>query len=121
MICGEVFDEWKEMKRKSNSISVDGATTSLESVDNVDSGDSLPFSMFSEDSGVLDDGVQEVIDEVSHFAEDSARDSADSSSSGKSPDASSGQGAVSILLLDLVSLDRLLANLSFSSHFINKL
>lgn len=59
---------------------------SLQSVNNVHSGNSLPLGVFSVSDGVSDDVVKETLKNVSDLLVNAERDSLDSSSSGESSD-----------------------------------
>jgi hypothetical protein len=70
--------------------SVEGSALSLESVDDVHSGDGLSSGVLGVGDGVSDDSLEEVLQDLSGVLVDEVRDSLDSTSSGESSDGGFG-------------------------------
>ena len=96
--------------------SVKGSALSLESVDDIESGDGLPAGVFGVGDGVTDDVLEEGSEDGSGLLVDVRADSLDTSSSGESADSGLGDtfnGGSDGLLGG--SLGSVFASLSFSS------
>ena len=94
----------------SASESVKGSSLSLESVDDVEGGDSLSLGVLGVGDGVSDDVLEEVSQDDSGLVVDEGADSLDSSSSGESSDSGLGDSKDGFLDgLGGVSLGSLLA------------
>ena len=72
------------------SETVDGSALSLQSVDDVESGDGLATSMLGVGDGVTDDGFQEGLEDSAGLLVDQSGDSLDSSSAGETADSGLG-------------------------------
>lgn len=108
----------KYRNEQSNTIPVDGAAASFESIDHVHCSDGFSFGVLTKDSSILHNDGEEVVHEIPSFIVDILTDSLDSPSPGKPPDSSSGQRSP-LSLLDFAPLDSFSSNFSFSSHFNN--
>ena len=71
---------------RSSAETVEGSALSLESVDDVESGDGLSLGVFSVDNGVAHDVLEEAAEDSAGLLVDVGRDSLHTSSAGKSAD-----------------------------------
>ena len=78
---------------------VEGASLSLEGVDDIEGSDSLSAGVLGVGDGISDDVLQEHLEDSSGLLVDEARDSLDTTSAGKSADSGLGDS------LDIVSQD----------------
>ena len=98
---------------RSASESVEGASLSLQSVDNIEGGDSLALGVLGVGHAVADDGFKEVSEDTAGLVVDSAGDALNSATSGESSD--SGLGDAKDGVLDNALSDALGANLSVAA------
>ena len=112
------LDNKKCANAKSDTISIDGAAASFESIDDVHGSDGFPFGVLTENSSVLHNDGKKIVHKIASFIIDALADSLDASSPRKPSDSSSGQRSP-LGLFDFGSLDCLPSQFSFSGHFIN--
>ena len=99
---------------------VEGSALSLESVDDVEGGDSLSLGVFGVGDSIADDVLEEDLEDTSGLFVDQARDSLDTTSSSKSSDGGLGD-SLDVITKDLsvtlgASLSESLASFSSSGH-----
>ena len=102
--------------------SVKGSALSLESVDDVQSGDGLSLGVLGVGDGVSDDVLEENLEDTSGLFVDQAGDSLDTASSSKSSDSGFGD-ALDVISENLsvtlgASLSKALSSFSSSGHFL---
>ena len=66
--------------------SVEGTSLSLEGIDNVHGGDSLPLGVFGVGDGVPDDVLKEDLEDSTSLLVDESRDTLDSTTTRQTPD-----------------------------------
>jgi len=96
---------------------VEGAALSLESVDDIESGDGLALGVFSVGDGVTDDVLEEGSEDGAGLLVDVVRDSLDTTATSESADSGLGNAHDSLLegLLGSEALGTGLAALAFST------
>ncbi len=106
----------------SSAEAVQGSALSLESVDDVESGDGLSLGVLSVGNGVADNVLEEASEDVSGLFVNERRDSLDTTTASKSADSRLGnaedgllEGLLSVSLGSDLAVA--LANLASSSHF----
>ena len=101
---------------RSATETVEGSTLSLESVDDIESGDGLPAGVFGVGDGISDNVLEESSEDRAGLLVDVRADSLDTTSSGESADSGLGDAhdGLSDSLLG-ASLGSVFATLSFSS------
>jgi len=77
-------------KKCLTSESVESAALTLEGIDNIHGGDSLPLGMFSVGDGITDDVLKEDLEDTSGLLVDEARDTLDTSTASQSADGGLG-------------------------------
>jgi len=100
--------------------SVKSSALSLESVDDVESGDSLSLGVLGVGNGISDDVLEEDLENTSGLFVDQARDSLDTASSSKSSNGGLGN-SLDVITKDLsvtlgASLSETFASFSSSGH-----
>ena len=105
------------IRRSSAAEAVESAALSLESVDNVESGDGLSLGVFSVGDGVTDDVLQEGAEDGAGLLIDVGGDSLDTTTTGESADSGLGDAHDGFLegFLGGVALSTLLATFAFST------
>jgi hypothetical protein len=77
-------------KKFLTSESVESAALTLEGIDNIHGGDSLPLGMFGVGDGITDDVLKEDLEDTSGLLIDEARDTLDTSTASQSADGGLG-------------------------------
>ena len=111
------------MRTCSSTEAVEGAALSLESVDDVESGDGLSLGVLGVGHGVADNVLEEASEDVSGLLVDEGGDSLDTTAAGKSADGRLGdaedgllEGLLSVSLGSDLAVA--LANFASSGHLI---
>jgi hypothetical protein len=108
------------MMKSLTTKSVEGSALSLQSIDNIHSGDSLPLGMLSVGDSITDDVLKENLENTSGLLIDEARNTLDTTSASQAADSWLGD-ALDVVTQDFAmtlgtTLSKSLASFASSSH-----
>ena len=102
------------------SESIEGTSLSLEGIDDIHSGDSLPLGVFSVGDGITDDVLKEDLEDTTGLLVDQARDTLDTTTTRQTADSGLGD-TLDVITQDFAmtlsaSLSESFASFTTSSH-----